>query len=327
MSENRKQKRRARKRGGIVLLLVLVAALVVVVYLLFSGTFSGGDGDGAPERDGGGSVRDAAAGDDDGGGDGDAYGGAEGGDDGITSLWYYDAANADRYKAYSVRMPHLPMDDIVWMVEANLDKEPYVDVEEVLSPYSVTLLANKYFYFSESYVPPELVAVGNSMLRADAADAMREMIDDAAAEGHNLWVQSGYRSFDLQNRLYTGYSAADGVEVADTYSARPGYSEHQSGLSVDFNTITQAFGETPEGIWAAENAWKYGFILRYTEENSHITLYMSEPWHFRFIGREAAAEMHTLGFPPYEEYWVKNVKFVRNVTASAGGDGDRPAVG
>ena len=223
-------------------------------------------------------------------------------------IWYYDEARAARYDAFSALRPELDIEDVVWMVEADLDIPDYTDVNAVPNPEALTALVNKHFNLPENYVPDDLVNIGNSMLRQDAADAMREMIEDAAAEGHTLWVQSGFRSFSTQAGLFADYSARDGVAVAETYSARPGHSEHQTGLAVDFNSITDSFGGTTEGIWAAENAWRYGYILRYTAENTSITLYKSEPWHFRYVGRGIAAEMRSGGYSTYEEYWVKYIK-------------------
>jgi len=221
---------------------------------------------------------------------------------------FYDERRSERYEAFAAREPHIAFDDVVWMVNVNLDKEPYEDAVEAYDPYSETALVNKFFYLPDGFSPPDLVYIGQSMLRLEAADAMDEMISAASAEGFNLWVQSGYRSFGVQAGLYNQYSARDG-EAADTYSARPGHSEHQLGLAADFNTITDAFGQTPEGVWAAENCWKYGFIIRYTEANTNITMYKSEPWHVRYIGREAAGAMRDLGFLSFEEYWAKYVGF------------------
>jgi D-alanyl-D-alanine carboxypeptidase len=309
----------------IILVLAVVAGLI---YIFFSMTPRGnGDGNGlggaenqgareGANGQGGPAVPIDPAGPDGSGGSGNPAG-TDGGDtgeglqapNGAGALWYYDPARAGRYEAFSAENPEIPMEDIVWMVGADLDKQPYTDVSEVSDPLSLTLLVNKYFYFPQSFAPPDLVNIGSSMLRKEVAGAMQAMIDDAAAAGHRLWVQSGYRSYSTQAGLYSQYSARDGAAVADTHSARAGHSEHQSGLTADLNTITDAFGTTPEGIWAAENCWYYGFIIRYTNENKSVTLYKSEPWHFRYIGREAASAMRELGCKQFEEYWVKYVKY------------------
>jgi len=227
--------------------------------------------------------------------------------DSENNIWYYIAARADRYEAFAALRPDLTFEDVVWRVNVDLDKEPYEDVRAAKDPMSILALVNKHFYLPEDFTPPDLVNIGKSMMRADAADAMNEMIRVADGEGHHLWVQSGFRSFNIQAQLYEQYSASDGYEEADRYSARPGHSEHQTGLVADLNTITAAFGETPEGKWAASNSWYFGYIVRYTADNTDVTLYKPEPWHLRYIGREAAAGMHDLGILSFEEYWVKYV--------------------
>ena len=224
-----------------------------------------------------------------------------------SDLPFYDESRALRYEAFAAENPDLPFEDVVWRVNVDLDKEPYVDISEARDPGSITVLVNKFFFLPQDYSPDNLVYIGNSMMREEAAEAMNEMIDDAASYGHHLWVQSGYRSYSTQAGLFEQYSARDGVEAAETYSARPGHSEHQTGLVGDFNSITDAFGATPEGKWAADNSWMYGFIVRYTAENTDITHYKPEPWHMRFIGKEDAEKMHDLGILSFEEYWAKYV--------------------
>ena len=224
-----------------------------------------------------------------------------------SDLWYYDASRAPRYEAFAAERPDLDFSDVVWMVNVDLDTLPYEDVNPAKNQSSITVLVNKFFYLSQDYSPEGLVNIGKSMMRTDAAEAMNEMIDTAAGEGHRLWVQSGFRSFSIQADLYNKYSATDGQEAADRYSARAGHSEHQTGLVADLNTITDAFGETPEGKWVADNCWYFGFIVRYNAANTAITLFKPEPWHIRYIGREAAAGMHDLGIKSFEEYWVKYI--------------------
>ena len=276
--------------GRLVVLVVVIAALSVALFVLFSGVLH------ERQKEDLSHVQPVVVGYDD------------VKDDDANPTWYYNESRDERYEEFAALWPELSMEDVIWMVEADLDKPPYENVREILEPDSLTALVNKHFHLPEDYVPSDLENIGNSMLRADAAAAMRELINDASAEGHTLWVQSGFRSYSTQAGLYQQYSARDGTAIADTYSARASHSEHQTGLAVDFNTISDAFGSTSEGRWAAENSWRYGYILRYTDENKEITLYKSEPWHFRYVGREAASEMQALGITTYEEYWVKYIK-------------------
>ena len=297
--------RKTKNNGKIVLLIVIVAALIVALFLLFGDSLKGRGNDTgsdvsieSDEQDNPDDEQESSGGTD-----------ASSAISNLSSLWYFDEANTSRYESFAKENPAIALEDVIWMVEANLDMEPYNDIVAAVDTDSNTALVNKFFYLEEDFSPTDLVAVDSSMLRKEAAEAMQKMIKAAAAEGHNLWVQSGYRSFTVQRTLYEKYSANDGVEVADTYSARPGHSEHQTGLAVDFNTITDVFGELPEGRWAAENSWRYGYILRYTKDNTDITKYRSEPWHFRYIGEEYAAMYKEYAFQSYEEFWVKNIKF------------------
>jgi D-alanyl-D-alanine carboxypeptidase len=297
-----RQKRKKNNKGKIILLLIILAGLAFAVYVLFN-DFPGGLANrvlpkGAENDEGMGNHPDQEPSKIDG----------SLSESDISSLWYFNSSNSERYLAMETRMPEIDMEDIVWMVEANLDKQPYSGIDIASAPESLTTLVNKYFSLPDGFSAPELVEIDNTMLRKDAAEAMVEMIKDAAKEGHRLWVQSGYRSYAVQDSLYQQYSQSDGIEGADTYSARPGHSEHQTGLAADLNTITDAFGELPEGRWVAENSLKYGYIMRYTKENTDITLYKPEPWHFRYIGKEAAALYKTKGILSYEEFWIKYVK-------------------
>ena len=303
------------KKASIIALVIIVVVLAAAVYVLFFGLpweasrTEGPAAEGVEPGPGGEGAPDGLEGAEgpEGQGDPELITWEPAGS--ITELWYYDRSLVKRYESFSARMPELTTEDIIWMVDANLDVPPYSETREVPDPMSVTLLVNKHFYLPQEFTPSDLVALGDTMIRAEASTAMEKMIHEAAGEGHNLWAQSGFRSYEMQASLYEQYSESDGGEAADAYSARPGYSEHQSGLTVDMNTITDAFGETPEGHWVAENSWRFGYILRYTKENTDITLYKPEPWHLRYIGEEAAAEMYELGFQSFEEYWVKYIKY------------------
>lgn len=130
---------------------------------------------------------------------------------------------------------------------------------------------------------------------ATAMDALNNMIAAAKKEGITLTLRSGFRSYERQKTLYNNYVKQDGVAEADRYSARPGHSEHQSGLAFDLNSLEQSFGETAEGKWLAENCHKYGFIIRYPQGKENITGYMYEPWHVRYLGLPIAEAVHASG--------------------------------
>ncbi len=138
-------------------------------------------------------------------------------------------------------------------------------------------------------------------LTAETTAAFNSMQAAAAAQSLNLYIASGFRSFTAQTSVYNKYKANEGQAGADTHSARPGHSEHQSGLAFDLNTITQSFGSTAEGIWVADNAHLYGFIVRYPQGKESITGYIWEPWHLRYVGVALATELHDSG-QTLEEY-------------------------
>jgi len=299
------QRQKQKFRNTLIALIVLIAAVCVLWFAVPNGdrnveqaTASGGGG-GSGGGAGGGEdmVQTENSGTDP---------GAEA-DPGVEMPWFYNAALAERYEAFAAESPWLSFDDVIWMVNVGLDKPPFEDIRDVADPLSITTLVTKQFKLPADFSPPDLVPIGKSMMREQAASAMNDMIAAASKEGHSLWVQSGYRSYDTQAGIYSSNVARDGSDLTDTYSARAGHSEHQLGLAADFNSITAAFGDTPEGIWAVENCWRYGFIVRYTQENTDITLYKSEPWHMRYVGRDAAGAIVDRGILSFEEYWVKYV--------------------
>lgn len=124
----------------------------------------------------------------------------------------------------------------------------------------------------------------------------------AAQQGLNIWLASGFRSYDYQNQIYNNYVSWDGQAAADTYSARPGYSEHQSGLAIDVNQIDDSFIGTPEAVWLETHCHEYGFILRYPQDKQDITGYKYESWHIRYVGTDMSYPIHESGLT-LEEYF------------------------
>lgn len=159
-----------------------------------------------------------------------------------------------------------------------------------------------------SYAPSDLTAVGNGQyMRSEAAAALARLRAAAQTAGNPVYALSGYRSYAAQSSLYNSYVKADGQAAADTYSARAGYSEHQTGLAVDVGTGTCnldiCFGDTAAGEWLATNAYMYGFIIRYPADKTATTGYQYEPWHLRYVGVELATQMHAKGIATLEEYF------------------------
>lgn len=154
------------------------------------------------------------------------------------------------------------------------------------------LIANKTYGLPADYAPG---------VNAEASAAFASMADAAAKAGLNLYISSGYRSYDYQSQIYQNYCNLYGQAEADTFSARPGHSEHQTGLAFDLNTIDDSFADTAEYPWVCEHAHEYGFIIRYPEGKESITGYQFEPWHLRYLGTEVAEKVYESGLT-LEEY-------------------------
>ncbi len=197
----------------------------------------------------------------------------------------------------------------------SFDKKQY----SLTDPTSIWVIVNKKRPLSpKNYAPADLTATdlpqrvpGNEtmQMRSITASALTQLFSGAKAAGFNLMIASGYRSFSYQTNLYNGYVASIGQAEADKTSARPGYSEHQSGFAVDLEATTRkceldaCFGDTPEGQWIAANAYKYGFIIRYPKDKIGVTGYDYEPWHVRYVGLPLAAEMHNQNTETLEEFF------------------------
>lgn len=165
-------------------------------------------------------------------------------------------------------------------------------------------LVNKTHPLGDIHYSPEVIkpnvatrpdkSIGEQSVRADIATHVEELFTAARAAGHELKIGSGFRNYDVQNMYYTNYVRSYGQASADRFSAKPGHSEHQTGLAIDVATLDNhcyletCFGQTEAGKWLAEHANQYGFILRYPEGKEEVTGFQYEPWHFRYIGKNLA---------------------------------------
>lgn len=182
-------------------------------------------------------------------------------------------------------------------------------------PNSIWVVSNKLRPLNPiDFSPSDLsmpVGVENEFsqpLREPAARAVEQLVAAAQAEGVSMRIISAYRSYGTQTSLYSGYVQRDGQAAADTYSARPGHSEHQTGLAVDFDDhgscyLATCFADTAAGVWLAEHAADYGFVLRYPNGADAITGFQYEPWHFRYVGSELAKEMKRTNTATLEEFF------------------------
>jgi D-alanyl-D-alanine carboxypeptidase len=168
-----------------------------------------------------------------------------------------------------------------------------------------------------TYVPPDLVPVsdagiaGTGRIRSVAVADLRAMAAAAKKAGTPIGVQSAYRSFETQARTFQAYVDQDGYQEALLYSARPGHSEHQLGLAIDFKSAGGSapwtggdWGKSPAGTWMRKHAWQYGWILSYPKGQLATTCYTYEPWHFRYVGRALAAAIHAAGLTTREYLWA-----------------------
>ena len=211
----------------------------------------------------------------------------------------------DRYIAYKSEHPEYSDDTIITYVNIGLDNEFYTNMEDTNMIDGYLILCNKYHKLEDNYVP-DLVSLngyGGGQMERAAAENFKEMSDAAKQDGVSIYNVSGYRSFDTQTYLYNNYVSKDGVEKADTYSARPGTSEHQTGLATDINSVSSDFEYTSAYKWLINNSYKYGFILRYPKGKEYITGYMYEPWHYRYLGVEVAKIIYEKDIT-YEEYYA-----------------------
>lgn len=229
------------------------------------------------------------------------------------TLDFYKENFKKRYIAYKEKNPNLDLEKVVVYVNIGLDQEFYSNISDSPNKSTDFVLVNKYYFLGEDYVPLNLETInskyssGSKKMESSARIAFEAMAKDARLEGYTIRAVSTYRSYSYQKSLYSNYVKNDGVEAADTYSARAGFSEHQTGLAVDVDNARESytsFGETKEFEWMLKNAYKYGFILRYTKDNEFITGYKDEPWHYRYVGVKIANYIHNNPMT-YEEYYAR----------------------
>ena len=226
---------------------------------------------------------------------------------------YFNDDYIDQYIAYKKKNPKLSNNDIVLRVNIGLDRDFYTNIQKAIHLNTNYILVNKFYYLEQNYVPENLeeidskYSVPGKKLVNVARISFEFLAKKASEEGYNIRAVSTYRSYAYQTNLYNNYVSQDGVEEADKYSARAGFSEHQTGLAVDVDnreTDFNNFENTKEFNWMLENAHKYGFILRYPKGKEFITGYMYEPWHFRYVGVEIATYIYQNNLT-YEEYYFK----------------------
>lgn len=229
---------------------------------------------------------------------------------------YFNYDYIDRYIDYKKKNKDLDIKQIITEVNIGLDNPYYTNTKESKDLNKSYILVNKYNYLEKDYVPEKLEEINTQYAREGmklvsyAKDAFEKLAKDAKKEELSIIAMSTYRSYNYQLNLYNRYVKEDGKEAADTYSGRPGFSEHQSGLAVDVYNGKEDytnFENTKEFEWMQENAYKYGFILRFPKNKTKQTGYEYESWHYRYVGIKVATYIykHDLSF---EEYYVQKIE-------------------
>ena len=207
---------------------------------------------------------------------------------------------------------NIPIKDAIIKVNIGLNHPFYTNTKEAKKKDTKEVLVNKYNYLPKNYVPKNLVetnkfAKNTLKMQNNAYNAFIEMAEEIEKDYMHIRIVSAYRSFNYQENLYNNYLKYDSKDKVDSYSARAGYSEHQTGLAVDIdNTMVNynRFHITQEFTWMQNNAYKYGFILRYPKDKEKITGYKYEPWHYRYVGKDIAKYIHDNDIT-YEEYYYE----------------------
>lgn len=225
------------------------------------------------------------------------------------SIDYAKLDNYDRYLKYADETGE-DEDVSVLYVNLDLDKEDYTDAV-LVEKFSIDMLVNKHRYLSEDYEPNDLMEIPEEYASEKgmkssriAFNAYREMSNAASKEGYGLIINSAYRSYQDQIDLGEYYKKWYGQSYVDKYVAKPGYSEHQTGLAYDIgSTKVNVFANSREYQWMKDNAYKYGFIERFTKRYEHITGFRMETWHYRYVGKDIAKYIHENNIS-LEEYWA-----------------------
>ena len=232
---------------------------------------------------------------------------------------YFIKAYLNRYTAYHEENSESLARQVVATVNTNTDYGYYTQDFDTNLEDDYLILVNKYYHLNADYVPDDLVSVSNRyyygenhQIRSVVYDAFIDMWNAANNEGIYLIINSSYRTYAEQQQVYDSYKDSRGTTYADSIAARPGYSEHQTGLAIDIfsteYTTTSNFKGSPAHQWLINHAYQYGFIQRYDEDTEEITGFAEEAWHWRYVGVEVATYLHEhdITFDEYYAYFILN---------------------
>lgn len=236
----------------------------------------------------------------------------------IINETYYIDEYLEKYLTYYNKNKNLSYKEIVTRINTHIDNEFYTNTEKTDTTLGKFVILNKFYNADGTYKGKDLITVdssynlyGNSFkLSKECYEAFQKMYNDAKDAGYAFKVNSAYRSYESQVNIYQGWVNKDGQKLADTYSARAGYSEHQTGYAFDVRDYPKTnddYSKTKSFTWVSQNAYKYGFIIRFPKGKEYITGYQYEPWHYRYCGIECSTYIynHNITFEEYYEYFIK----------------------
>ena len=233
---------------------------------------------------------------------------------------YFIFSNLENYLIYKKVNNDEKIENVIAIINVGSNQKWYSEPKKVnvTEDNKYTILVNKFNFLDKDYTPDNLSDINLQYAYADnktvqtVYQSFVSMYKSAIKEDLKLIINYSYRSYQKQEEIYNNYTLWYGEEYADNYAARPGFSEHQTGLSLDIDAYGNKgdFEITKEFIWLQENAYKYGFILRYPKDKEKITGYKYEPWHYRYVGLEIAKEIYEKNIT-YDEYYAYYIE--RNI--------------
>lgn len=229
---------------------------------------------------------------------------------------YFISGNLEKYLEYYKKNKSVDINKIVSLINVKANTEFYTDAKTSNRTDNL-ILVNKYNGLDSSFAPSDLVninlqyAYANNLIRTEVNDQFVLMAKAALKANIKLIVNSSYRSYKDQEKTYNNLVSSKGKKEADVMAARAGYSEHQTGLALDITTNLkddEEFIDTEAFTWLKNNSYKYGFILRYPSDKEDITGYSYEPWHYRYVGVDAATRIYNenITFDEYYAYYIEN---------------------
>lgn len=236
----------------------------------------------------------------------------------ILNSKYFIKKNFNKYVEYSKYHTDTDIPKVISLINVHANEGWYESEYESDTSKEYLVIANKFYHLPDNYERSDIksIPLTYSYEGQEASeiviDAFIQMHDDIQKElGIHLMVNSSYRSYNSQEEIYNDFKTVS-IAYADSYAARPGYSEHQTGLALDITSLehktVKTFKESDEFTWLKNNCYKYGFILRYPEGKDDITGYSTEEWHFRYVGKDVAKQIYdeNITFDEYYAFYVEN---------------------